>query len=398
MGDEVTLTGTIVMTVRAEPWLFEVIENYRNALQYVVDSILKDPTKYGYYKYIKKEGKLKWYPNINKLHKEFYETLKSKYRLPAKISQDCFRQGSYIAKSVLNNDKNEENKAKIKSKFMRLNNQAYKLIWVNNFLDSVKIIGLGEVKVTGFPKKLYKRYKDWKLGDMILKIDKKGKIKAYLSLSRDIKISEPSSKAVAVDLNFEEVVVGNLAREIRFRAPLQRIMHIKKNHIEKTQKRYTTTWLAINNIKKSISRLWERVNGIMNNFVKQTSKEIVKWMKQLGYDTVILEDLEQLRDKQAKLTKPWRERFTFFAYRKLQNWIEWQAKKEGLAVVYLPPHNTSSMCPYCGEKMINDGNRTVKCKCGFRINRDKLAVWNLYLKWSKVLRCGELRCSLNGET
>jgi len=57
--------------------------------------------------------------------------------------------------------------------------------------------------------------------------------------------------------------------------------------------------------------------------------------------------LNGLRDKQAKMRKSWRERFTFFAYRKLQSWIEWQAKKEELAVVYVNPKNSSRNCPKC---------------------------------------------------
>jgi len=31
----------------------------------------------------------------------------------------------------------------------------------------------------------------------------------------------------------------------------------------------------------------------------------------------------------------------------LQSWIEWQAKKECLAIIYVNPTNTSKTCPKC---------------------------------------------------
>jgi len=386
-GDEVKLTGTIVMTVSPEPLLIEAIKNFRDGLQYVVDTILADPSKFGNWRYVKKTGKIKWAEDIRKLHREFYEILKEKYKLPPKLAQNCFRQGAFIAKSVLNNENNGKKKAIIKKAFLRLDNQAYRLIWNDGWLDSIRIQGLCTVKVMGFPRRQAENYEDWYLGDAIIKIEGK-KVKFYLSLNKKVRIAHPSEKVIAVDPNFENIVFGNLARIRRIRTPMQKIMHIKRNHIEKTQKKYPKSWLHVSGIRKAIKRWWSRIHGILDDFVKQTSKEIVRWCKQLGYNTIILEDLNGLRDEQAKLSKPWKERFTFFAYRKLQQWIEWQAKKEGLAVVYLPPYNTSKTCPFCNSEMRKDNGRTMKCKCGFKMNRDKLAVWNLVLRWSKV-RCGE---------
>ena len=108
----------------------------------------------------------------------------------------------------------------------------------------------------------------------------------------------------------------------------------------------------------------------------------------MGYDTIVLEDLNGLRDKQAKQKKPWRERFTFFTYRRLQKWIDWQAMKEGLAIVYVNPKDTSSICPECGSRLKHTENRIVKCeKCGVKFDRDSVAVRNLVNRWLNILRC-----------
>lgn len=157
----------------------------------------------------------------------------------------------------------------------------------------------------------------------------KGVVKLLITLKKTVKIAEPSENAVAVDSNFNEVVMDNNEFEVRFRTPLQKILHIKKNNIEKTQKRYDRQWRYVRGIRNAISRWWKRISNITDDLVKQVSKRIVEISKSLGYDTIVLEELNGLKDEQAKMKKSCRDRFTFFAYRKLQNWIEWQAKKEG---------------------------------------------------------------------
>ncbi|ADB57341.1 RNA-guided endonuclease TnpB family protein [Archaeoglobus profundus] len=385
MGDEVTLTGTVEMTVRAEP-LFNLVRNYTNALRFVVHEILRDPSKYGRWRYVKKTRRIRWEQDIKKIH-EFYETLKRRFNLPPKFAIGCEREASMIAKAVINNENNGENKCVIKSYRARCDYQSYSVKFDGNKCY-LRLQGLGEFEIKGFNKKWIDKYKDWKFGDLIMKIQGK-MIKLYVTLKKVVKIANPSEKVVAVDMNFEEVVVGNDKTEARFRTPLQRIIHIKKNHIEKTQKMYNKQWLHVRGIRKAISRWWRRINGVTNNFVKQISRKIVAFAKERGYDTIVLEDLNGLRDKQAKLKKSWSERFTFFVYRKLQSWIEWQAKKEGLAVVYVNPKNSSRTCPKCKSLNTKFENRTLVCKnCGFTMDRDSVAIINLTGKWLGVLKCG----------
>ena len=384
MGNEVTLTGTVEMTVRAEP-LFNLVKNYTNALRFVVNEILRNPSKYGKWRYIKKTKRIKWEQDIKKIH-EFYETLKRRFNLPPKFAIGCEREASMIAKSVINNENNRENKCAIKSYRARCDYQSYSIKFEGNKCY-LRLQGLGEFEVNGFNKKWLDKYKDWKFGDLIMKIHEKV-IKLYITLKKVVEIANPSEKAVAVDMNFSEIVVGNDETEARFGTPLQRIMHLKKNHIEKTQKKYNKKWLHIKRIRKAISRWWRRINGITNDFIKQISRKIVLFAKEKGFDTIVLEDLNGLRDGQAKLNKPWRERFTFFSYKRLQEWIEWQAKKEGLAVIYINPKNSSRTCPKCMSLNTKFESRKLICKnCGFTMDRDSVAVRNLVNKWLGVLGC-----------
>jgi len=73
-------------------------------------------------------------------------------------------------------------------------------------------------------------------------------------------------------------------------------------------------------------------------------------------------------------------------YRRIQQWIEWQAKKYGLKVIKISPAYSSATCPKCGALMRESGYRTPKYeKCGFEEHRDYVSVLNLYGRGSLTL-------------
>lgn len=80
------------------------------------------------------------------------------------------------------------------------------------------------------------------------------KVIFLITLKKRVRIPTVNEKCIAIDLNFEEIVVGNFERLVRIKTPLQRIMHIKKNHIEKTQKKYNKQWRFVEGIRNAISR------------------------------------------------------------------------------------------------------------------------------------------------
>ena len=114
MGDEVSLTGVVEMTVRSEP-LAQLIQNYTSALRFVVSEILADPSKYGRWRYVKKMRRIKWEHDLKAIHYSFYRELKSKFNLPPKFAIACQKEAVAIVKSVLNNENNRENKCIVKS-------------------------------------------------------------------------------------------------------------------------------------------------------------------------------------------------------------------------------------------------------------------------------------------
>ena len=395
MGDEVILTGVVKIPVKTDPKVVSLIKNYTNGLKYIVHEILKHPEKYGVFKFSKEEKRIKWEQSIKQIHRDFYEHIKQKFNLPPRITLSCLREASFIVKTVINNPKNKDRKCIIKTYRAKIDGYSYRLIEDKGDFVSIKIYGFGEIEIEGFPREWLARYLDWYQGGATLRMEK-GKIIFLMTLKKRVRIPTVSERCIAVDLNFEEIVVGNFEGVIRIKTPTKRIMHIKKNHIEKTQKKYNKQWRHVKRIRKAISRWWKRIHDINDNFAKRASLSIVKLAERLGYNTIVLEDLNGLRDEQAKLNKPWRERFTFFAYRRLQFWIEWQGLKHGIAVVYVNPSNTSKTCPYCGEKLKETKvKRMLKCeKCRKIMDRDNVAVRNLIKKFK--IEMSRLRGTGNG--
>jgi Putative transposase DNA-binding domain. len=55
--------------------------------------------------------------------------------------------------------------------------------------------------------------------------------------------------------------------------------------------------------------------------------------------------------KVKKLHKKFRNKLYLMQYRKIQYWINWQAKKHGLLIDYVCAAYSSIKCPKCNNKM-----------------------------------------------
>ena len=111
---------------------------------------------------------------------------------------------------------------------------------------------------------------------------------------------------------------------------------------------------------------------------------------------VVLEDLEKLREN-GKKNKRFNKRLGLWFYRRVQFCVEYEAMERNLEVVKVDPRGTSSKCPRCGGKLVENGYRVLRCRrCGFVGDRDVIAAVNLYRKhMSKYSRCGVLGVALN---
>uniref|UniRef100_A0A7C5YZD1 Cas12f1-like TNB domain-containing protein n=1 Tax=Ignisphaera aggregans TaxID=334771 RepID=A0A7C5YZD1_9CREN len=85
---------------------------------------------------------------------------------------------------------------------------------------------------------------------------------------------------------------------------------------------------------------------------------------------IIFEDLDKLR-KNAKKSRRSNKKLSLWFCRRIQFCIEYKAKERGLRLIRVDPKETSSTCPRCSSKLVDSGQRTLKCNnCSFIGDRD----------------------------
>jgi transposase, IS605 OrfB family, central region len=162
-----------------------------------------------------------------------------------------------------------------------------------------------------------------------------------------------------------------------------------KQLAENLQTKYTyskcNAWLRRRGIKRRIKSFHRKARNIIEDWAKKTSHEIVALAKQYQYE-VAREDLTNLVENLRKLPKEHKVSLLILSYRRLEHWIDWQCEKQGIPIAVINPKGTSSICPICGSKLVENGYRKLKCnKCGFEANRDTIAIINIEKKAYKKM-------------
>jgi IS605 OrfB family transposase len=356
-GREGQLTLAIKMRVSPEPSssqaLLGLMRKYREALNYAVRVVIENRAL-----------------SLGKAHRLLYNTLNEKYGLPSRITIDCYREAIAIAKSWLGNPSGG-NMPRAKTLRLWLTyRQSYRI------RDGcVEVLGGYKLRIIGWDRR-YDAYPNreaklvFKDGKFILGISKR--------VPKPAKYSP--SGVLAVDVNEKHIVVGNSQHEHRFETAVERAQHYKLL-AENLQKKYSSpkynAWLRRKGIKRRISRFHSKARRIIEDWAKKVSRLIVLLAKRHQY-AVAREDLTNLVNNLMKLPKEHKVSLLILSYRRLEQWIDWQCKKNGVPIIVVDPRGTSTTCPLCGSKLIEKGYRRLRCpRCGFEADRDTVAVLNI---------------------
>jgi putative transposase len=148
-------------------------------------------------------------------------------------------------------------------------------------------------------------------------------------------------------------------------------------------------------IRREISgKYGQKQRDKVTQILHHASKLIVEEAKSKQYG-IAMEKLTGIRKlyRRGNWQGRWyRGRMNSWSYAELQRQIEYKARWEGLPVIYVHPHGTSSRCSICGQKMKPEENRTLRCpSCGYVVDRDVNAARN-------ILAAGTLRFGVVGLT
>jgi putative transposase len=305
------------------------------------------------------------------VHKELYKELKKEFNLPPRVAQDCNRNAISIYKGWYNNP----NKGRFPKIFKPTIWLTPKLSYNVNFERMiVKISKIGEFKILGYPRN-YKEYLSWKIKEARL-VFNNGKAFLKITFEKFMQKIEPKG-SIAVDINMKSIVIGKDDNNyVGIPTRINEIHHYK-SLAEMLQIKYPKRWKENKNIKRRIKAFHIKAKNIAEDFARKVGRRIVEEAIKMNANVIILENLKNMIKHVKKLHKELRDKLYLMQYRKIQCWIDWQAKKHDLLIKYVSAFYSSIKCPKCKNKMKEISYRWLKCKCGYENNRDIIAIMNL---------------------
>jgi putative transposase len=358
--------------------LLEFLRLYRDAVQMVVDSV------WG----------LKAKLSKKRLHRLFYNDLVS-LGLRAHHAKEVY----LYAKSLVDSARGSGGRKPVLRRLSaRIDRYDYRLDLGNTTL-TLKLHSGYEVKLRLVTSRgRVERFRGWSNYELVVKYDKGG-FWVSVYFKRSVRTVEPRT-VMSIDLNFDNVTLavltldGKLIRLKRFKTPHRRIL-THRIWIERIQGRYPRSWRFTKGIREAIERHGERIRSTSRDYAHKLGDLIAELALRFR-SVVVLEDLEKLREN-GKKNRRFNKRLGLWFYRRVQFCVEYEARERGLEIVKVDPRGTSSKCPRCGGKLVENGYRVLRCrKCSFIGDRDVTATINLYKKYvSRYSRCGVPGVALN---
>jgi putative transposase len=303
-----------------------------------------------------------------KLRKGVYEEWKRRWSYSTHFCHSACKIALAMLKTY--RKKHKEGKPVVKKLFMQLDPQLYKF-----YGDGIRIsvrprqfIFL-KLKYGEYQRKFVEAWREGKLKTGEITINK---TKIIVPFKKVVDLQDPNDW-IAIDVNESNVTaVSSNPHVLRIEYDLRTIHTTYFNIRRRAQK------LAKNRPKTAL-RLLKKYSGRerrkARDLCHKISRAIVNFAKRYGFG-VIMEDLKGIRER-IRYGRQMNRRPHSWNFRKLQLYVEYKAKLEGLPVVYVSPRGTSSLCPICGGRLAPNGYRQMKCKCGYENDRDIIACLNM---------------------
>jgi IS605 OrfB family transposase len=361
-GDEGVLTLSIGMRVSPEPVAIELLHRYKNALNYAIKKIIDNNLK-----------------TLKQAHNFLYKDLVERFNLPSRIALDCYRDALANVKAWRNNPK--RGKRPIVKKLSMLLHPELSYRIKDNY---VEIIGGLRLKIIGWDRR-YDNYEN-REARLVYKRDK-----LFLWISK--KIPKPKKytpiDVIGVDINEQKIVYGDEIINIEKNTAINKAYKYVRL-AEDLQRRYSSprylAWRRRRGILRRIRSYHEKARNILIDWTKKISLEIIRLAKELRY-AISREDLTNLIRSLRELPKDHRRKLIIMGYSRIEKWIDWQAEKHGVPYVKVDPSGTSSECPKCDYKGLEEVSyRRLRCpRCGFEADRDVIGKLNVRKKGLRKL-------------
>jgi len=223
---------------------------------------------------------------------------------------------------------------------------------------------------------------EWRAGRLRVGEVTINETKVLIPFRKDVDLSNPKDW-IAIDINESNVTgVSSNPHVVRWDAEFGKVRgnyFRKRRRIQRLAKHKPIT------SRRLMKKYSKRERNKVKDLCHKLSKSIVTFAEEHGFG-IVMENLKGIR-RRINYGKKMNRRLHSWSFRRLQFYIEYKAKLEGLPVKYVDPKNTSSLCPICGGKLVaSKGHRRLRCrKCGYENDRDIIGAVNILKRG-----CGEL--------
>ncbi len=319
----------------------------------------------------------------NEVYQSFKNGLHTWYRLSA----------IEIASSLLKNYRREKRKnpdAKkpyVWKRFAKIGTEGFQ-IRDGNLKLSIRSRHYVEIPLTKHTQKI--------LSDPSLKLGSVS-ITAFtisIAFSKEIAEVEPCG-LIGIDRNLDNATIASSDGSVEI-FDTSRITRVKDNYSE-VKSHFKRNDHRIR--KEIYSKYGKKQIEIENQELHKVSKQIVEKAKSLKFG-IVMENVKGIRKLYRKGNfqgNKYRRRLNSWSFYKLQKMIEYKARWQGLKVIHVPPHKTSSNCAICGSKVVECAERKVWCpKCRTLMDRDVNAARNILARGQRVCPIGLSREAVKG--
>ena len=126
---------------------------------------------------------------------------------------------------------------------------------------------------------------------------------------------------------------------------------------------------------RSSRRLLKKISGRENRWMTWVNHNISKKIVNCREGTIVIENIKGIRkNSKGRRFNFWLHNWSFF---QLQSFIEYKAIMNGKRIMKVNPYHTSKSCSHCGELGSRSKSFFVCLHCGYSLNADLNASFNL---------------------
>tara|TARA_Y100000310_G_scaffold147492_1_gene146755 strand:+ start:2081 stop:3259 length:1179 start_codon:yes stop_codon:yes gene_type:complete len=337
--------ATAKIKITATPEIIKTLKVYSKGLQFCINQAWKRKIR-----------------NNVKLHPFVYKSLMKK-GLQSQLAIACIKQACGMVKRA--KSKPIINKVSMRYNFPR--SASFK----NNILSLATI--KGRVKIPFNIPDCYRRYFNWNIRESLLRIDKRDRCFFLFSFSKDANTDSScfQNRVLGVDVGINQIAVTS-NRQF-FNAKQIKLKRIKFQKLRsKLQAKGT----------RSSRRLLKKVSGREKRFMAYWNHVISKQIvNNCEAGTIVIENLKGIRKvHKGRKFNFWLNRWSFY---QLQSFIQYKAERKGIGIVKVSPYMTSQTCSNCGQIGSRSKGFFICSHCGYSLNADLNASFNLAKHHSK---------------